>query len=171
MPEAEPAAPIVKRFKTASGKAIFMRGDWRQAESIFERFKPRDGELWVLNGRVNHIWQTMYDDLRKPFVRQRYPSNFLLINAADAKPRGIESIESGDLVRVENDDVVDQLGNKTKGVLSLVAYVTDEVAPGRHLHLRLLSRPELECGGACGHGPRDRRLQLQDRQGSGDEDR
>jgi len=158
MPEAEPAAPIVKKFKTASGKAIFMRGDWRQAEPIFERFKPRDGELWVVNGRVNHIWQTMYDDLRKPYVRQRYPSNFLFINAADAKPRGIES---GDLVRVENDDVVDQLGNKTKGVLSLVACVTDEVAAGVTLERR----------GPCGHGPCDRRLQLQNRQGPGDEDR
>ena len=31
-----------------------------------------------LNGRINHIWQTMYDDLRKPFIRERYPSNFLL---------------------------------------------------------------------------------------------
>ncbi len=127
MSEGEPAAPIVKRFKTASGKAIFMRGDWRAAEPIFERFRPKDGELWVINGRVNHIWQTMFDDLRKPYVRQRYPSNFLFINAADARPLGIES---GDLVRVENDDVIDQLGDRTKGVLSLVAYVTDEVAPG-----------------------------------------
>jgi arsenite oxidase large subunit len=127
LPAGEPAAPIVKTFKTASGKAMFMRGDWRFAEPIFQRFHPKEGELWVINGRVNHIWQTMYDDLRKPFVRQRYPSNFLFINAADATPRGIES---GDLVRVENDDVVDQLGNRTKGVLSLVAYVTDEVAAG-----------------------------------------
>jgi len=127
LPDGEPAANIVRRFKTASGKAMFMRGDWRFAEATFKRFSPRDGELWVLNGRVNHIWQTMYDDLRKPFVRQRYPANFLFINPADASARGIES---GDLVRVENDDVVDQLGQRTKGVLSLVAYVTDEMAPG-----------------------------------------
>ena len=31
---------------------------------------------------------------------------------------------------VENDDVVDQLGKKTRGVVSLVAYVTDEVGDG-----------------------------------------
>ena len=56
-----------------------------------------------------------------------YPSNFLFINLADAKPRGIEN---GDLVSVENDLVVNVLGEVTRGVLSLVAYVTDEVAPG-----------------------------------------
>ena len=104
-----------------------MRGDWRFVDKIHERFHPKPDELWVLNGRINHIWQTMYDDLRKPYVRQRYPSNFLFINPADAEPRGIES---GDLVHVQNDDVVNQLGEKTTGVLSLVAYVTDEVAPG-----------------------------------------
>ena len=113
--------------RTTSGKAIFMRGDWRFVDKIYAQFRPKEGELWVLNGRINHIWQTMYDDLRKPFVRQRYPSNFLFINPADAETRGIES---GDLVHVQNDDVVDQLGRKTTGVLSLVAYVTDEVAPG-----------------------------------------
>jgi arsenite oxidase large subunit len=125
--ESEPAAPIVRRFKTSSGKAMFIRGDWRMAEPTFDRYKPKAGELWVINGRINHIWQTMFDDLRKPYVRQRYPSNFLFMNIADAKPLGIES---GDLVRVENDDVVDQLGQRSRGVLSLVAYLTDEVAPG-----------------------------------------
>lgn len=127
LPEAEPAAKIVRQFKTASGKAIFMRGDWRLVEELYQKFHPKEGELWVINGRVNHLWQTMYDDLRKPYVRQRYPANFLFINEADATPRGIES---GDLVRVENDDVFNQLGERTRGVVALVAYVTDEVAPG-----------------------------------------
>ena len=117
----------VVKFKTASGKALFMRGDWRFVDKIYERFQPKKDEIWVLNGRINHIWQTMYDDLRKPYVRERYPSNFLFISAEDAAPRGIES---GDLVHVTNDDVVNQLDEKTTGVLSLVAYVTDEVAPG-----------------------------------------
>jgi len=117
----------VKFFKTASGKAIFMRGDWRLVDKIYEKFQPKPNELWVINGRINHIWQTMYDDLRKPYVRQRYPSNFLFINPADAEHRGIES---GDLIRVENDDVVNQLGERTRGVLGLIAYVTDEVGEG-----------------------------------------
>ena len=127
LPDPEAHNHNVTRFKTASERAIFMRGDWRLVEHLHQEFHPRDDELWVLNGRVNHIWQTMYDDLRKPYVRQRYPANFLFLSPADAAARGIES---GDLVRVENDDVVDQLGNRTRGVLSLVAYVTDEVAEG-----------------------------------------
>jgi arsenite oxidase large subunit len=118
---------IVTGFKTASGKAIFMRGDWNLARPLFERFAPRGDELWVLNGRINEIWQSMYDDLRKPYIRQRYPANFLFISERDARARGIES---GDLVGVENDDVVNQLGEVTKGSVTLIAYVTDEVAPG-----------------------------------------
>lgn len=127
VPAEEEHNSIVKNFKTTSGKAIFMRGDWRLVDEIYASVQPKPGELWVLNGRINHIWQTMYDDLRKPYVRQRYPSNFLFIHAADATARGIES---GDMVRVTNDDVVNQLGEKTIGVLALIAYVTDEVAPG-----------------------------------------
>lgn len=125
--EKEASSKIVQKFKTASGKAIFMKGDWNLVKDTFERFRPKDDELWVSNGRINHIWQSMFDDTRMPFVKQRYPSNFLMINPADAKKRGVES---GDLVAVENKDVVDQLGNTTTGVVSLVAYVTDEVGEG-----------------------------------------
>lgn len=125
--EADTAPKIVKQFKTASGKAIFMKGDWNLVKDTFEKFRPKDDELWVSNGRINHIWQSMFDDTRMPFVKQRYPSNFLMINPEDAKKRGIES---GDLVSVENDQVLDQLGNMTRGVVSLVAYVTDEVGVG-----------------------------------------
>ena len=125
--EKETAPKIVYQFKTASGKAIFMKGDWDLVKDTFEKFRPKDDELWVSNGRINHIWQSMFDGTRQPFVKQRYPSNFLMINPADAERLGIES---GDLVAVENDKVLDQLGNEARGVLSLVAYVTDEVVVG-----------------------------------------
>jgi len=121
------ANKIVKQFNTASGKAILMKGDWLTVKPVRERFSPKEGEIWVINGRINELWQTMYDDLRRASIRKRYPSNFLFINPADARPRGIES---GDLVAVENDLVVNILGEVTKGALSLVANVTDEVAPG-----------------------------------------
>ncbi len=125
--EADTAPKIVKQFKTASGKAIFMKGDWDLVKDTFEEFRPQGEELWVSNGRINHIWQSMYDDARNPFVKSRYPSNFLMINPADAEKRGIES---GDLVSVENDKVLNQIGEMTRGVVSLVAYVTDEVGEG-----------------------------------------
>jgi len=128
-PEAEKstASKVVYQFKTASGKAIFMKGDWNLVKDTFEEFRPRGDELWVSNGRINHIWQSMFDDTRNPFVKQRYPANFLMINPIDAGRRGVES---GDLVAVENDKVLNQLGQMTRGVVSLVAYVTDEVGPG-----------------------------------------
>jgi len=125
--EAETAPKIVKQFKTASGKAIFMKGDWDLVKDTFEQFRPEGDELWVSNGRINHIWQSMYDDSRNPSVKSRYPSNFLMINPVDAEARGIES---GDLVSVENDKVLNQLGEMSRGVVSLVAYVTDEVGEG-----------------------------------------
>jgi arsenite oxidase large subunit len=127
LPPDHPGSKIVKRFNTASGKAILVKGDWRTVKPVRERFAPRAGELWIINGRINELWQTMYDDLRKAYVKRRYPSNFLFLNAADAKPLGVES---GDLVAVENDLVVNVLGETTRGALALVAYVTDEVAPG-----------------------------------------
>ncbi len=126
-PAQKEASKITKQFNTATGKAMLLKGDWRIVKPVREKFSPQDGELWVINGRINEIWQTMYDDLRKPYVKRRYPSNFLFINAADARAR---QIESGDLVSVENDFVVNILGEVTKGALSLVAYVTDEVAAG-----------------------------------------
>lgn len=121
------APKIVYQFKTASGKAIFMKGDWDLVKDTFEKFRPKGEEMWVSNGRINHLWQSMFDGTRQPFVKQRYPSNFLMINPADAERLGIES---GNLVSVENDKVLDQLGNNGRGVLSLVAYVTDEVGVG-----------------------------------------
>lgn len=125
--EKETAAKVIYQFNTASGKAIFMKGDWDLVKETFEKFRPQGDELWVSNGRINHLWQSMFDGSRQAFVKQRYPSNFLMISQEDADKRGIES---GDLVAVENDNVVNQLGEVTKGNLSLVAYVTDEVRPG-----------------------------------------
>jgi arsenite oxidase large subunit len=127
LPAGAPVTRITTAFKTVTGKAIFMRGDWNTVKPVLERLQPSGEELWVINGRINEIWQSMYDDLRKPFIRQRYPANFLFIAPVDAQARGIES---GDLVSVENDAVINQLGQVTRGSLSLVAYVTDEVAPG-----------------------------------------
>lgn len=126
-PADKEAAKIVKQFNTASGKAILMKGDWNTVKPVRDKFAPKDGEIWVINGRINEIWQTMFDDLRKSYIKRRYPSNFLFINPADATKLGVES---GDLVSVENDFVVNPIGEVTKGALSLVAYVTDEVAPG-----------------------------------------
>jgi anaerobic selenocysteine-containing dehydrogenase len=53
--------------------------------------------------------------------------NFLEVNPDDAAAWGVES---GDLLSIESDNVLDQLGNKTKGSFTAAAYVSDIVPPG-----------------------------------------
>ncbi len=53
--------------------------------------------------------------------------NMLEINPEDADAWGIKS---GDLVSVENDRVLTQLGSTSNGAFTAAAYVTDQVPPG-----------------------------------------
>lgn len=115
------------KFKTSSGKANFVFPDWDAVSERNDLIRPKEGQLWVLNGRVNHVWNNMFDFLRSDFRRKRYPQNFLEISKADADERGIVS---GDLLAIESSTVLDQLGNPTQGSLTAVAYVTDQVPPG-----------------------------------------
>ncbi len=93
-----------------SGRFLMTKVDWNGLYADFhERIQPdpRKGELWVSNGRVNEIWQSLFDDMRNPYVMQRYPTNFVEINVKDARARGIKS---GDMVLCWNDDVLVQEG-------------------------------------------------------------
>lgn len=121
-------------FSTTSKKAVFVKADWAVVEKRMELLKPKGDEVWVTNMRTNHIWQTAYDDMRKPYIIQRYPMNIVEVNPRDADARGIRS---GDLVSIENDDVLTQIGTRSKGSLTAAAYVTDQVPPGlvcTHFH-------------------------------------
>lgn len=136
------------KFGKTSGKAILHIADWNFFKDFHERITPKGDELWVTNGRVNEIWQSLFDDLRKPYITQRYPMNFIEINPEDARSR---KIENGDHVSVENDDVLVQTGGfygvasgdlfftnllrsgyieRTKGAVTAMAIVTDAVPPG-----------------------------------------
>ena len=135
-------------FNTHSGKAILHRSPWEDFQDFHARITPRGEELWVTNGRINELWQSGFDDMRRPYIMQRWPYQFLEIHPEDAKARGIES---GDLVGIENDDVLVQTGGymptdeddrsftalekaghirKAKGSFTAVAMVTDAVRPG-----------------------------------------
>ena len=114
-------------FSTASGKAIFPKGDWNDAKGFQEKEGPKGDELWVTNMRVNEHWQSQFDDRRIPYRWERFPANFLEINPADAERRGIES---GDWVRIENDSVATQDGGRYAAAFSAVAYVTDMTPKG-----------------------------------------
>ncbi len=78
----------------------------------------------MLNGRVNHLWNNLSDFARREYATQRWPMNFLEVNPDDAVAWGIVS---GDLLSIESDNVIDQLGEKTTGSFTAVAYVADTV--------------------------------------------
>lgn len=90
-------------FNTQSGKANWLKSPWDIYSDFFDYMKPKEGELWVTNGRVNEIWQSGFDDVeRRPYITQRFPEQFLEMHPDDAKARGIES---GDMVLASSDRV------------------------------------------------------------------
>lgn len=96
----------MSQFKTKHGKANLVFSPWKYFQDFYEEVKPRDNELWVLNGRINEIWQTGFDDLfRREQIKNRWPHNFLEIHPSDAARLGIES---GDMVEVSSDRVLVQ---------------------------------------------------------------
>jgi arsenite oxidase large subunit len=116
-------------FKSDSGKCNFTFADW---DAVLERnaiLGPDDskGEVWVLNGRINAVWNNMFDHIRRQNSVERWPSNFLEIHPDDASERGIVN---GDLLSIESDGVLDQLGRTTSGGFTAVAYVSDIVPLG-----------------------------------------
>jgi len=141
---------FLTRFDSHSGKALLMKSSWEDFSDFYERIRPdpSKGELWVTNGRINEVWQSAFDDIRKPYVRQRWPDTFVEVHPENARPR---RIESGDEVRVWNDDVLIQTGGFVlaeggsesftrleqsgrirvgRGEVRAVAIVTEAVRPG-----------------------------------------
>lgn len=101
-------------FKSQTGKAMLNKSPWEWFSDFYDRITPQGDELWVTSGRMNEIWQSAYDDVRKPYIFQRWPEHFVEIHPDDAGSRGIES---GDEVEITNDDVLIQTGgfNLVKG--------------------------------------------------------
>ncbi|MEM7120231.1 MAG: arsenate reductase (azurin) large subunit [Pseudomonadota bacterium] len=139
-------------FGTHTGKANLLKTPWNNNgwTDFYEAIKPRPekGEIWVTNGRVNEQWQSGFDDVRKPLLRDRWPHPPIFIHPDDAAPEGIES---GDFVDVVNDAVYVQEGSPigvepddlsftsllerghirvTEARFQAVAIVSDEMRPG-----------------------------------------
>jgi len=135
-------------FNSHTGKAVLLRSYWEDFQDFWEAAKPVGDELWVTNGRINELWQSGFDDVRRPYIMARWPYNFIEIHPEDARARGIES---GDMVAIENDKVLVQTGSylgvdereltftelmkaghikTTTGSFTSVAIVTDAVRRG-----------------------------------------
>ncbi len=115
------------KFTASNGKSNFVFVDIDAVRERNELLGPKGDEFWVLTGRVNHLWQSLYDDKRKPHLIQRFPATFVEINPADAERLGVVS---GDMVAVESDRVRTAEGTLTSGGITAAAYVTDQVPPG-----------------------------------------
>ena len=96
-------------FKTQSGKAVLNKSPWELFSDFYERITPdrSKGEMWLTSGRINEIWQSGADDVRKPYMFNRWPDTWVEIHPDDAEEFGIES---GDEVRMWNDDILVQDG-------------------------------------------------------------
>jgi len=101
-------AKWLTEFKTKTGRANLLKTPWELFSDFYEFIKPKADELWVTSGRINEFWQSGFDDQqRRPYLKQRWPDNFLEIHPDDAKVRGIES---GDMLLIESDEVPIQVG-------------------------------------------------------------
>ena len=99
---------FLTEFKTSTGKANLLKTPWEIFSDFYEFMKPKGEELWVTTGRINEFWQSGFDDMvRRPYIRERWPANFIEMNSEDAKKRGIES---GDLVKIHSDRIPVQVG-------------------------------------------------------------
>ncbi len=59
--------------------AVLNMSPWEWFCDFYDRIKPQDDELWVTNGRINEVWQSAFDDIRKPYIAQLH---VFLLNTA-----------------------------------------------------------------------------------------
>jgi len=104
------------KFYGQDGKAKFIPSQWPGYPKLVASQKQKY-RFWINNGRLNHIWQTEYYELRMPLFKDRYPMSILEVNPEDAKDLGLQS---GDIVEVYNDF----------GSVRGLAYVTENVKKG-----------------------------------------
>ena len=72
------------QFKTDSGKANFVFADWDAVKARNDVLGPTSDEVWVLNGRINALWNNTFDHARRQIATERWPMNFLEVNPDDA---------------------------------------------------------------------------------------
>ncbi len=114
-------------FKGPNGKSNFVHVDLDAAAERNTLLGPNSDEFWILTGRLNALWQSMFDDDRKPRSVARYPAAIIEIHPDDADRLGLIS---GDLVAIESDRVRTADQGMASGAVTSVAYVTDQVQPG-----------------------------------------
>lgn len=104
------------KYYGKDGKARFIPVQWPgYPEKVAAQM--RKYKFWVNNGRLNHVWQTEYYELRLALFKDRYPMSVVEIHPQDAKNL---NLESGDVLEIYND----------YGSVRAMAYVTSNVKKG-----------------------------------------
>ncbi|MDX8411778.1 MAG: molybdopterin-dependent oxidoreductase [Mariprofundaceae bacterium] len=137
-----------KGFNSQTGKQNIQKFRWSLFSDHWEWLRPKGDELWMSNGRTNEIWQSKFDDFRRPYIMQRWPENWCEIHPDDARRRGIESgdrvVLFSDRVPVVKDTILGVKGNDyqfsglmknghielTKGAITAIAVVTPDIKKG-----------------------------------------
>lgn len=106
------------RLYEEGGRFTFIPAKWPGfPEPIKKLMDDERYPFWVNNGRANHGWQTLYDDLRKPYVMGREPLPFVEIHPHDASSL---QIDQGDLMELFN----------PYGSVTAMAVIVDSNQPG-----------------------------------------
>ena len=93
------AMRYTERFDTEDGRARFLPAPWNgllpQAQAQKDKYP-----FWVNNGRINELWQSLYNDEHSEYRMRRWPMSLVEIGTEDAERLGIRS---GDVVELFND--------------------------------------------------------------------
>lgn len=102
-----PETKLVGKLRNPpNGPFTFVTAHWKDIKDRFDEVNQASGdrdELYITNGRFNHLWNNMFHHLRNEYVNERYPEDLpgtiLEINpdwAADPQRK----IANGDVVEV-----------------------------------------------------------------------
>ncbi|MDO8273822.1 MAG: arsenate reductase (azurin) large subunit [Gammaproteobacteria bacterium] len=106
-----------ERFDSEDGRAKFQPSPWNGLLPEAQQQKDKY-PFWVNNGRVNELWQTLYNDEHVEFRTSRWPMTLVEIGSEDAQRLGINS---GDVVELFND----------YGATQGMAHVEPTIKPGQ----------------------------------------
>ncbi len=89
-----------------NGPFNFVAANWESIKSVFDEINQRDdNQLFITNGRFNHLWNNMFHHLRNDYVNERYPEDMpgtILEVNPDWAGRQNPKIGSGDVVRISS---------------------------------------------------------------------
>lgn len=92
----------VQRWRNDPKKQFcFIKAPFDDIAPYIAEFAPKQGELFITNGRFNHLWNNMFHHLRNDYVNERYPED-LPGTILEVNPRWAnqKSLKNGQIVEI-----------------------------------------------------------------------